>query len=89
MNRLIIISALFAALTLTACDQQPTVVNVPVPGPAGPAGATGSQGATGSEGAQGYQGDTGAQGDTGKKGAAGKSGDSTTVIVTPPAEPAK
>jgi hypothetical protein len=95
MKRLIIISALFAALTLTACDQQPTVVNVPVPGPAGPTGATGSegaqgsQGATGSEGAQGYQGDTGAKGDTGKKGAAGKSGDSTTVIVTPPAEPAK
>ena len=83
MNRLIIISSLFAALSLAACDQQPIVVNVPVPGPAGPTGATGS------EGAQGYQGDTGAKGNTGNKGAAGKSGDSTTVIVTPPAEPAK
>ena len=83
MNRLIIISALFAALSLTACDQGPTVVNVPVPGPAGPTGATGS------EGAQGYQGDTGVKGDTGNKGATGKAGDNTTVIVTPPAEPAK
>ena len=83
MNRLIIITALFAALTLTACDQGPTVVNVPVPGPAGPTGATGS------EGAQGYQGDTGVKGDTGNKGATGKAGDNTTVIVTPPAEPAK
>jgi hypothetical protein len=83
MNRLVIISALFAALTLTACDQQPTVVNVPVPGPAGPTGATGS------EGAQGFQGDTGAKGDTGNKGASGRAGDNTTVIVTPPAEPAK
>ena len=77
MNRLIIISALLAALSLAACDQGPTVVNVPVPGPAGPTGATGSEGAQGS------------QGDTGSKGTTGKSGDSTTVIVTPPAEPAK
>jgi hypothetical protein len=77
MNRLIIITALFAALTLTACDQGPTVVNVPVPGPAGPTGATGSQG------------DTGAKGTSGNKGETGKTGDSTTVIVTPPAEPAK
>lgn len=85
MNRSIIIAALFAALSLTACDQKPTVVNVPA-GPAGPAGA---KGATGNEGAQGSQGETGAQGDVGNKGAAGKPGDSTTVIVTPPAEPAK
>ena len=83
MNRLIIISALLAALSLAACDQGPTVVNTPVPGPAGPAGATGS------EGAQGSQGDTGAKGTTGNKGEAGKAGDNTTVIVTPPAEPAK
>lgn len=83
MKRSIIISALLAAISLAACDQGPTVVNVPVPGPAGPTGATGS------EGAQGYQGDTGAKGDTGNKGAAGKAGDSTTVIVTPPSEPAK
>ena len=82
MNRSIMISALVAALSLAACDQGPTVVNVPVPGPAGPAGATGS------EGAQGSQGDTGAKGTSGNKGETGKSGD-TTVIVTPPAEPAK
>ena len=83
MNHLIIISALFAALTIAACDQQPTVVNVPVPGPAGPTGATGS------EGAQGSPGDTGAKGASGIQGETGKSGDSTTVIVTPPAEPAQ
>jgi hypothetical protein len=82
MKRSIMISALVAALSLAACDQGPTVVNVPVPGPAGPTGATGS------EGAQGSQGDTGAKGTSGNKGETGKSGDST-VIVTPPVEPAK
>ena len=82
MNRLIIISALFAALSLTACDQGPTVVNVPVPGPAGPTGATGS------EGVQDSQGDTGAKGTSGSKGETGESGDSTTVIITPPAKQA-
>ncbi len=81
MNRPIMIVTLFAMLVLAACDQQPTVVNAPA-GPAGPAGA---KGATGAEG---VQGETGAQGDAGKKGEAGKTGDSTTVIVTPPAEPA-
>jgi hypothetical protein len=83
MKRSIMISALVIALSLAACDQGPTVVNVPVPGPPGPIGATGS------EGAQGSQGDTGAKGTSGNKGETGKSGDSTTVIVTPPAEPAK
>jgi hypothetical protein len=88
MNRTILIPALLATLTLVACDK-PTVVNVPapaapvaVPGPAGPQGATGSQGEqgeTGSQGATGYQGNEGIQGDT------GKTGDSTTVIVVPPA----
>jgi hypothetical protein len=82
MNRSILIVTLLAALSLVACDQSPTVVNAP----AGPAGPAGEKGATGNEGAQGSQGYTGAQGDTGKT---GKSGDSTTVIVTPPAEPAK
>jgi hypothetical protein len=79
MNRSILIVTLLAALSLVACDQSPTVVNAP----AGPAGPAGEKGATGNEGAQGNQ---GTQGDTGKT---GKSGDSTTVIVTPPAEPAK
>jgi Collagen triple helix repeat (20 copies) len=81
MNRSLIIFAIIAALSLTACDQKPTVVNVPA-GPAGPAGA---KGATGNEGAQGTQGETGVQGNTGNKGEAGKPGDNTTVIVTPPA----
>jgi hypothetical protein len=73
MNRSIIISTLIAALSLAACDQKPTVVNVPA-GPPGPAGAKGEPGV---EGVQGSQGET------------GKTGDSTTVIVTPPAaEPA-
>ena len=87
MKYSIIISALIAALSLTACDQEKpaTVVNVPAsaPGPAGPAGAKGE---TGSEGAQGSQGEAGVQGSTGKKGETGESGNDTTVIVTPPAE---
>jgi hypothetical protein len=85
MKRLIAIFVMFSALSLIACEQKPTVVNVPA-GPAGPAGA---KGATGNEGAQGSQGETGSQGDVGKKGATGKPGDSTTVIVVPPEEPAK
>ncbi|MBC7919063.1 MAG: hypothetical protein H7Y28_14765 [Rhodoferax sp.] len=74
MNHTILITALFAAISLSACDR-PNVVNVPatpvaVPGPTGATGATGSQGASGSEGTP---------------GATGKSGDGTTVIVMPPA----
>ena len=95
MNRSILISALFVALSLSACDK-PTVVNVPadtvvVPGPAGPAGEagkTGDQGNQGNTGAKGAAGTAGVQGDTGVKGDTGKTGGSTTVIVTPPAEPA-
>ena len=76
LNRSLLVSTLFAVLSLSACDK-PTVVNVPaapaaVPGPPGPQGATGSQGETG------YQGATGTQGET------GKTGDATTVIVLPP-----
>jgi len=97
MNRSIVISILFAALSITACgEQEPstTVVNVPA-GPAGPAGAkgaTGSEGAQGSQGAtgsEGTQGEAGAQGESGSKGETGKPGEGTTVIVTPPAEPAE
>jgi hypothetical protein len=73
MNRSILISALFAALSLAACDK-PTIVNVPapavVPGPAGPAG------------------EPGVQGNTGNQGETGETGESTTVIITPPAEAA-
>ena len=102
MNHSIVFSVLLAVLTLAACDRTPTVINmpatnVPVPGPAGPQGATGSQGETGYQGATGYQGETGSQGttgnqgetgyqgETGSQGATGKSGENTTVIVTPPA----
>jgi hypothetical protein len=75
-------------------------VPVAVPGPAGPAGATGDTGATGntgsagntgatgntgSSGYTGATGDTGATGYTGATGKTGKSGDSTTIIVMPPA----
>jgi len=72
-----LMAALFAMLSLAACEK-PTVVNVPatpvaVPGPAGSTGATGSQGATGTQGASGSQGET------------GKPGEGTTVIVNPPA----
>jgi hypothetical protein len=91
-------SLLFASLItvfgLTACDR-PTVVNVPapaapVPGPAGPQGATGTQGETGTQGATGAQGYEGVQGDTGKtgkqgyegaQGETGKTGGDTVVIV--------
>ncbi len=70
MNRPILVSTLFAILSLSACDK-PTVITVPaspaaVPGPMGPQGATGSQGEMGS------------QGET------GKTGDASTVIVLPP-----
>lgn len=91
MNHSIIITALIAALSLTACDNREpskTVVNVP-PAPAGAPGPAGPAGATGDVGAQGSQGDTGAKGTTGTQGETGKSGEGTTVIVAPPAEPAK
>jgi len=80
MNRSILISALFAALSLTACDK-PTVVNVPADKVAvpGPTGATGETGKTG---------DMGTQGNEGAKGETGKTGDGTTVVVVPPANPA-
>lgn len=79
MNRTLLISALFAAFAMTACDK-PAVVAVPVPvatpGPAGPAGATG---------ATGNQGSMGTQGNDGNTGATGKPGEGTTVIVVPAA----
>lgn len=74
MNRSILISALLATLALAACDKR-TVVNVPAT-PAAPVvvpGPPGPQGATGS------------QGNEGSPGATGKPGESSTVIVMPPA----
>jgi hypothetical protein len=84
MKQNLIISALLATATLSlaACDRPaPTVVSVPgpavvVPGPAGPQGSPGSTGNSGSPGMPGSD---------GAKGEPGKTGDSTTVIVTPPA----
>lgn len=99
MNNTTLVAALAVALTLTACDKTPVVVNVPaqtiaVPGPAGPAGKAGEQGVDGNKGDKGntgnvgVQGDEGIQGDTGQAGETGKSGENTTVIITPPpAEP--
>ena len=98
MNNSILMTALVATLLLSACDKTPVVVNVPaetivVPGPAGPAGKAGEQGIDGNKGDKGntgntgIQGNEGIQGDTGQAGETGKSGD-TTVIITPPAEPA-
>jgi hypothetical protein len=101
MKYSLLLTALVAAVALSACEKQPVVVNNPVPvavpGPAGPAGATGNTGNTGATGSQGYTGDsgaTGAQGASGydgAKGATGATGDTgatggnTTVIVPPPA----
>jgi hypothetical protein len=84
MKHSIIIASLLATLSLTACDNKPAVVNVPVPGPAGATGKTGNDGAQGNQGNQGNQGKTGTQGNAGDKGDTG-----STVIVTPPAEPTK
>ncbi len=83
MNNSILMTALVAALLLSACDKTPVVVNVPpetvtVPGPAGPAGEQGDKGNMGVPGTEGVP------GDTGKTGASGD----TTVIITPPAESA-
>ena len=63
MNYSLLFAALFAGLSVVACDK-PTVVNVPaaVPGPAGPQGATGNQGSKGTTGDQGSKGETGKAG---------------------------
>ena len=69
-------SILISALLATlslAACDRPTVVNVPAT-PAAVPGPAGPPGATG---------------DPGSKGETGKSGEGATVIVTPPAAPAK
>ncbi len=69
-------SILISALLATlslAACDRPTVVNVPA-APAAVPGPAGPPGATGNPGS---------------KGETGKSGDGATVIVTPPAAPAK
>ena len=77
MKTTLLLASLLLSLGLTACDK-PTVVNVPPPaqpmdGPAGPAGPAGPSGPTGMSGMSGPQGASGAQGDT------------TVIVVTPPA----
>jgi hypothetical protein len=91
MKYSIVFSALVVALVLSACERPATVVNVPVPGPAGATGATGSTGSTGSTGATGVAGqtgDTGATGTTGDTGATGQRGRTggDTVVIVPPTQ---
>lgn len=83
MKHTLLASALFAAITLSACEK-PTVVNVPAPTPPATVVVPGPPGAPGATGATGATGSTGAQGVDGNKGEPGKPGDRTTVIVTPP-----
>lgn len=77
MNRSILISALLATLALAACDKR-TVVNVPAT-PSAPVAPVVVPGPSGPQGA------TGNQGNEGSPGATGKPGESSTVIVMPPA----
>lgn len=78
MKKSIILLALFSGITLSACDQSPDTVLVPVPGPAGATGATGQSGD------EGIQGQTGRSGDTGIQGETGETGGDTTIIIPPP-----
>lgn len=94
MNRSILTIALVAALGLSACERQPTVVTVAPapaePGPAGPQGEPGAQGDTGYTGQMGetgHMGETGQMGETGHMGETGETGPGTTVIVEPSPPP--
>lgn len=69
MKKSIVLLALLSGFGLTACDQSPDTVVVPVPGPAGATGATGQSG------------DEGIQGETGET---GETGGDTTIIIPPP-----
>jgi hypothetical protein len=62
--------------------QSPTVIPIPVQGPAGPAGATGAAGRAGAAGSAGAPGAPGSPGSTGPQGEEG------TPAPAPPAEPA-
>lgn len=91
MNHAIVICAIAAVLTQAGCEKPqtvtPTVITVPVPGPAGPTGATGVSGPTGSPGISGTTGETGATGSTGEQGRTG--GNTVVVVPNEPAEPAR
>lgn len=75
MKNSIILLALFAGISLTACDKTPDTVVIPVPGPAG---------ATGQSGDEGIQGTPGRPGDEGIQGEPGETGGDTTIIIPPP-----
>jgi len=87
MKHMIIISALFAALGLTACDREPAVVYTPpaavVSGPQGPPGAPGATSVVPVPVPVPVRGPAGATGATGATGNDGPPGESTTVVVTP------
>ncbi len=92
MKYSIVIAAALSALALSACDRTPVVVPsaapaavlVPVPGPAGPQGATGAPAEQGATGATGATGAMGATGSTGMMGEKGKTGTDTVVVVPVP-----
>ncbi|MBS1157891.1 MAG: Merozoite surface protein 1 C-terminus [Proteobacteria bacterium] len=87
MKYSMVFSALLLGLGLSACDKPtvvtPTVITVPVPGPAGPSGPSGAPGLTGDTGASGASGATGGPGATGET---GKTGGETIIVVPPAAE---
>jgi hypothetical protein len=56
MKKSILLLALFSGIALSACDQSPDTVLVPVPGPAGATGATGESGDAGIQGQPGESG---------------------------------
>lgn len=97
MKNSTILLALFAGISLAACDQttvdktpETVVVPVPMEGPAGATGAAGETGETGKTGATGMSGDEGIEGkpgdtgDEGIQGEPGKPGGDTTIIIPPP-----
>lgn len=94
MNYSVAVAVMLSVLVLGACNRPslvsepvpPTVVMVPVPGPAGPQGDAGRVGMTGPSGMSGPTGMTGTpgmMGVEGEKGEQGKTGGDTTVVVVP------
>lgn len=77
MKKLMLMPALFVAIAgLSACDQKPDVVVVPVaPSPVVIQGPAGEKGETGNQGNQGIQGDRGVQGGEGVQGMDGAQGE--------------
>jgi Collagen triple helix repeat (20 copies) len=94
MRNSILIVATLSALALSACDRPtvvvpaatpaPTVVAVPVPGPAGPQGVPGATAEKGQTGDTAATGSTGMTGADGVKGDKGRTGGDTIVVVPAP-----